>query len=181
MISTNYIRRNDYATAAPQDQFIVSLLKYHIQQALSNYAKPTNSEARALDVGCGSQPFRSDLEALHYSYTSLDAEQNSEDSVDIICLIDQPLLPETLKDKQFDFILCTEVMEHVAKVVEQGGHDERVVSAVTQGTGGCLEGVLPLVDRLAAIFRVTLLGEHSHNRRHWVVCHRRHRSSHFFA
>jgi SAM-dependent methyltransferase len=114
MISTNYIRRNDYATAAPQDQFIVSLLKYHIQQALSNYAKPTNSEARALDVGCGSQPFRSDLEALHYSYTSLDAEQNSEDSVDIICLIDQPLLPETLKDKQFDFILCTEVMEHVA-------------------------------------------------------------------
>ena len=74
-----------------------------------------------------------------------------------------------------------QVMEHVAKVVEQGGHDERVVSAVTQGTGGCLEGVLPLVDRLAAIFRVTLLGEHSHNRRHWVVCHRRHRSPHVFC
>lgn len=114
MISTNYVRRNDYATAAPQDRFIVSLLRYHIHNVLSNYGKPIKANSCALDVGCGSQPFRQDLEALSYSYISLDAEQNSEKTVNIVCPIDQPLPPEALTEGEFDFILCTEVMEHVA-------------------------------------------------------------------
>lgn len=114
MMFTSYVRRADYEEAPPQDRFIVTLLRKGIQEVFSNYAKPEKVSPRALDVGCGSQPFRRDLEALGYSYISLDAEQNLEETVDIVCLIDQPLSLKTIEYGEFDFILCTEVMEHVA-------------------------------------------------------------------
>src|SRR5919199_1880256 len=109
-----HIQRIEYSATSPQDQFIVQLLRKHIEQILSTYAKPTSPLSRALDVGCGRQPFRKDLEALGYTYMSLDAKQNLEETVDIVYEIDQPLTPEVIKQGTFDFILCTEVMEHVA-------------------------------------------------------------------
>ena len=113
MISTTYIRRSNYETIVPQDKFIVSLLRHYIEQILSSYAKSTSLNPRALDVGCGQQPFRKDLEALGYTYNSIDAEQNPEKSVDLVCKIDRPLPPEMTSLGTFNFILCTEVMEHV--------------------------------------------------------------------
>jgi SAM-dependent methyltransferase len=113
MFSTNYVRRKDYGTASPQDEFIVSLLRHHIEEILPTYAKSSSLNPRALDVGCGSQPFRKNLEILGYTYTSIDAEQNPENSVDVVCRIDQPLPSEAIANGTFDFILCTEVMEHV--------------------------------------------------------------------
>jgi SAM-dependent methyltransferase len=109
-----HIQRSDYQAAPPQDQFIVQLLREHIEQILHTYAKPTALQPRVLDVGCGRQPFRKDLEALGYTYISLDAQQNPEESVDIVCEIDKPLPSEFINHGTFDFILCTEVMEHVA-------------------------------------------------------------------
>lgn len=108
----NIVQRPGYEPAGPQEEFIVPLLRGHIEQILSTYAKPTSLNPRALDVGCGRQPFRQNLEALGYKYTSIDVQQNPEGSVDMVCQIDQPLPPEITGT--FDFIFCTEVMEHVA-------------------------------------------------------------------
>ncbi len=109
------LQRHDYESVGPKEQFIVPLLRWHIEQVLSTYGKPSSLSSRALDVGCGLQPFRKNLEALGYFYRSIDAQQNSEGSVDVVCEIDQPLPSEIFNYGSFDFILCTEVMEHVAE------------------------------------------------------------------
>ena len=108
------VERPDYEPAWPQEQFIVPLLRQHIEYALNTYADPAPLKGRVLDVGCGRQPFRKTLESLGYSYTSLDAQQNPENSVDLICAIDEPLPMEFTSYGPFHLILCTEVMEHVA-------------------------------------------------------------------
>lgn len=108
------VERPNYKPAALQEEFIVPLLRSHIEQVLSRYAKPTSSKPRVLDVGCGRQPFRKELEVLGYKYSGIDAQQNPESSVDIVCEIDKALPPEILSLGSFDFIFCTEVMEHIA-------------------------------------------------------------------
>ena len=67
-----------------------------------------------LDVGCGHQPFRTHLESSGGRYTSLDAQQNPEKTVDFVGAIDDDLSAGLLEIGPFDFILCTEVLEHVA-------------------------------------------------------------------
>lgn len=120
MKTTDYLPRSEviervnYEPMYPQEKFIVPLLRQHIEEILSTYAKPTSINPRALDVGCGRQPFRKHLEALGYIYSSTDAQQSPEESVDVVCAIDQPLPSELTRSGPFDFIFCTEVMEHVA-------------------------------------------------------------------
>jgi SAM-dependent methyltransferase len=111
---TGLERRSDYELAPPADLFMLRLLKNNIELILSNYASnPLSKRPRALDVGCGNQPFRKNLEDLGYAYFGIDVEQNSNKTVDIVCAIDRPLPPKILEKSEFDFILCTEVMEHV--------------------------------------------------------------------
>ncbi len=116
----NHLKRSTTAARAnyepewPQEQFIVPLLRQRIEVAISTYATPALVEGRALDVGCGRQPFRKALEFRGYSYTSVDVKQNPEGVVDIVCAIDKPLPVELTSQGLFDFVLCTEVMEHVA-------------------------------------------------------------------
>jgi SAM-dependent methyltransferase len=123
--------RVNYEPAGPQEQFIVPLLRWHIEQVLANYAALPPPGARVLDVGCGRQPFRKTLESLGYSYTGIDVQQNPENTVDVICAIDEPLPEWLISCGPFHFVLCTEVMEHVADwdrafknlaaLMEQGG------------------------------------------------------------
>ena len=110
----NIIERANYEPAWPQEQFMVPLLRQHIENALNTYATPAPLEGRALDVGCGRQPFRKELESIGYSYTGVDVQQNPEGMVDIICAIDEALPVELTINGRFNFVLCTEVMEHVA-------------------------------------------------------------------
>jgi SAM-dependent methyltransferase len=110
----NVVERPDYKPVAPQEQFIVPLLRQHIEDALNTYATPAPSEGHVLDVGCGRQPFREKLESIGYSYTGVDVQQNPEGTVDVICAIDQPLPVALTSRDPFHSILCTEVMEHVA-------------------------------------------------------------------
>jgi SAM-dependent methyltransferase len=51
------------------------------------------------------------LEEIGYSYCGVDA--NATDAPDIVCAIDEALPPELLQRGPFDFVLCTEVLEHV--------------------------------------------------------------------
>lgn len=110
----NIIERQDYKPAWPQEEFMVTLLRRYIEEILFTYCQPVTSNSRVLDVGCGRQPFRINLEKLGYIYSSLDAQQNPESSVNIVCQIDKILPPQMIDLGCFDFIFCTEVLEHVA-------------------------------------------------------------------
>lgn len=113
-LRTEVLRRADYISLCPQETFIVPLLKRHIESLLSIYAVPSIKLSRALDVGCGRQPFRNILETSGYTYISLDVTQTPENTVDHIGAIDETP-SDALRDcGQFQFVLCTEVLEHVA-------------------------------------------------------------------
>ena len=113
MTSSKSPRRSDYSFYAPQEAFIVPLLKQHIERVLSEHLKPIKISDRVLDVGCGEQPFRKQLKDLGYTYTGIDVSQNSQETVDVICKIDQSLPNELMELGSFELIFCTEVMEHV--------------------------------------------------------------------
>ena len=109
------IERPDYRPAWPQEQFIVPLLQKHIVNALNTYASNPKPAARVIDIGCGRQPFRKDLEHLGYTYVGLDVKQNPEETVDFVAEIDADFLDSEPSLGTFDFVLCTEVLEHVAQ------------------------------------------------------------------
>ena len=104
------IERATYTPALPVEEFIVPLLRSRIAPILE--ALPA-SEGQVLDVGCGRQPFRHLFEARGYTYVGTDA-QNPLGIVDIVAEIDKDLPAALLARGPFDFILCTEVLEHVA-------------------------------------------------------------------
>lgn len=81
-------------------------------------------EATLLDIGSGSQPYRRVIEKMHIKYTAHDFSEYSEElrtkyfglhnsenpqnKPEIVCdVLDIPL------HLSFDFVLCTEVLEHV--------------------------------------------------------------------
>lgn len=99
---------------SPGEEFIVPLLRREIENCIARYANPPRGAAKAIDVGCGGQPFRGLLEQIGYSYCGVDAS-SADASVDFVCAIDEPLPEKLLLQGPFDFLLCTEVMEHVAE------------------------------------------------------------------
>jgi SAM-dependent methyltransferase len=108
-------QRPQYVPSAPREEFIVPLLKRNIEETLEKYGNHSGfAGAKLLDLGCGRQPFRQKLEALGYEYKGADVKQNPEGSVNYICEIDKELPLELLDTQPFNFIFCTEVMEHVA-------------------------------------------------------------------
>ena len=107
-------QRDTYLPSWPPERFIVPLLARRIAEVFEQYRQQPGAGGRALDAGCGMQPFRAMLVDSGYLYTSMDAIQNRAGAVDWIAPLDGPL-PEALRNGPlFDFILCTEVMEHVA-------------------------------------------------------------------
>lgn len=97
----------------------MGLLRPAIERGLERHAV---RGGRALDVGCGGQPFRAKIEALGMRYTSLDTQSQPGMTTDFLCAIDGSLPaglqagsgPGGVGSGVFDFVLCTEVMEHVA-------------------------------------------------------------------
>lgn len=94
-----------------QDSFLVPILNSEITRILKEHPATTVG-GRALDAGCGRQPFRNLIESLGYKYFGLDVEQTPENSVDFISSFGEPISAGTTGT--FDLILCTEVLEHVA-------------------------------------------------------------------
>jgi SAM-dependent methyltransferase len=107
-------RRGAYLPTSSREQFIVTLLRNGIDVALRDFAAPLGPGKKVLDVGCGEQPLRSILRDMGFVYTGVDVQQNKAATVDFVTPIDQPLPAELQAAGPFDFIVCTEVLEHVA-------------------------------------------------------------------
>jgi len=110
--SSRVPRRTEYTPRSAQEAFIVPLLRARIIRALDVHL--TTRGTRVLDVGCGEQPLRADVERYGSTYTSVDVHQNAAGTVHFVAAIDSVLPPELRANGPFDFIVCTEVMEHVA-------------------------------------------------------------------
>ena len=105
-------RKNYGALLGEQEFFVTPLLKKSIDELLEFVGKPP-SGSKVLDIGAGECPLRGKLEALGYSYSSLDIEQNSAGSIHYLARIDRDL-PEALSlAGGFDLLILTEVLEHV--------------------------------------------------------------------
>jgi SAM-dependent methyltransferase len=106
--------RTTYAPNLPEEEFIVPLLRREIRSCVKNYATPARGAAKAVDIGCGGQPFRALLEEAGYSYCAVDVNPDGGPPVDVVCAADERLPDELLQRGPFDFLLCTEVLEHAA-------------------------------------------------------------------
>src|SRR5215831_16368613 len=87
--------RTRYAPNLPQEEFIVPLLRREIESCIARFATPVMGTARAVDIGCGGQPFRNLLEEIGYSYCGVDVNAEGGPPVDVVCAADEPL-PEAL-------------------------------------------------------------------------------------
>jgi SAM-dependent methyltransferase len=106
--------RTRYAPNLPQEEFIVPLLRREIESCIQRFATPARGAAKAVDIGCGGQPFRALLEQVGYSYCGIDVNPDGGPDVDVVCAADEPIPDELRRRGPFDFLLCTEVVEHVA-------------------------------------------------------------------
>jgi SAM-dependent methyltransferase len=87
--------------------FVIKHLQPFIQTSIDRYII---AESVVADVGCGEQPFRQLIETKGGKYIGIDIAQNSQNTVDVISSAASVALP----DNSVDFILCTEVIEHIA-------------------------------------------------------------------
>jgi SAM-dependent methyltransferase len=106
------IERANYVPAFPVEEFIVPLLRAKIVAILESLPIPPGT-SQVLDVGCGRQPFRELFAQRGFTYVSTDA-QDPLGIVDYVAEIDRELPATLVARGPFDFILCTEVLEHVA-------------------------------------------------------------------
>jgi len=106
--------RSDYEPVTSDELFMVPLLKNNIYKYLDEYTPIANQSKRMLDIGCGRQPFRSYFENKGFNYFGLDVIQQKNIPVDYLCSLEEPLPDNLLKAEPFDFVLCLEVLEHVA-------------------------------------------------------------------
>jgi SAM-dependent methyltransferase len=104
------VERGAYVPNLPVEEFMVPVLETAIRTVLEDL--PEGPHFRVLDAGCGGQPFRLVFEANTNSYSSCDAS-DPIGIVDHIAELDRELPASLLEAPPFDFILCSEVLEHV--------------------------------------------------------------------
>ena len=107
------LRRKAYVANHSGEEFIVPLIKNSIDKLIEEYKEKIVGK-KVIDIGSGSQPFRAALENAGGTYSSMDIEQHFETQTDFSGGIDQELCGAVLDAGPFSFILCTEVLEHVA-------------------------------------------------------------------
>lgn len=80
------------------DKFVIQMARRHDKQ-----------EKKLLDIGAGNSPYKKYFRNIQYS--TQDIRQNKDNTIDVIGDINAglPIVP----DFSFDFILCTQVLEHL--------------------------------------------------------------------
>jgi SAM-dependent methyltransferase len=120
-------RRTEYTVLRRQDRWLVPLLADAIRGLIERCAREGEKGRTCLDVGCGEQPLRSQLVAAGFEYASFDVGQNAAGTVDFVGVIDGRL-PDALDERRFDLIVCTEVLEHVARWPDAFGNLARLLN-----------------------------------------------------
>ncbi len=126
------VERRVFAPGFKSETFIVPVVGEAVMGAIERYVVVAAREGKAgagveagagatvaaggkaLDVGCGGQPFRGVIEGKGFRYFGLDAHPTEGVAVDFVCAIDGELPAEVLAAGPCGFIFCTEVLEHVA-------------------------------------------------------------------
>lgn len=80
--------------------------RYAIEVFVSDSSKKIKRGQKVLDAGAGPCPYKELFSHAHYEATDFTDEHNM---MDFVCSLDK--IPQ--KDKTYDAILCTEVIEHV--------------------------------------------------------------------
>src|SRR5271154_7058355 len=76
--------RTSYEPHLPQEEFIVPLLRREIESCIACYATPPMGTAKAVDIGCGGQPFRELLRQVGYSFCGVDVNPDGGPPVDVL-------------------------------------------------------------------------------------------------
>jgi SAM-dependent methyltransferase len=95
------------------EKIMLKIMRLEIEKALQFLFASATGSAKVLDVGCGDQPLKDSIQSAGHKYFSLDVRQNNGGNVDFICAIDGTLPDDLMQNKPFDFVICTEVLEHV--------------------------------------------------------------------
>jgi SAM-dependent methyltransferase len=106
-------RRSDYSRTNRRDRHVVPIIRSFVRESLQNFSAQASGDV-AMDIGCGEQPFRVDIERAGYRYLGMDLHQNAQGNVDFIGAIDLPLQTASQLAGTIALLLCTEVLEHVA-------------------------------------------------------------------
>ncbi len=107
-VRSNVLRRRKYTASLVRDSyFVVKHLERFITRVIRQYVQ---ERSKVVDVGCGEQPMRYDIESRGASYIGIDIAQNYQNTVDVIATATEA----PLVDGCFDVVLCIEVLEHVS-------------------------------------------------------------------
>jgi hypothetical protein len=115
------MRKTHYNPSGTQESFLIPLLAFEINYLLREISgsllssgNPHN-QFRALDCGCGNQPFRDTIISYGFEYEALDVVQNSFGNVNYVCALDSSAKDfKSAVTKNYSLILATEVLEHVS-------------------------------------------------------------------
>jgi SAM-dependent methyltransferase len=99
-------RRVAYEPASLEETFMVPLLGRALDEVIPS------GTGRAIDIGCGGQPLRALIEERGWDYAGLDVVASPGIELDHVAPIDAEDFPEI---GRFDLLVCTEVLEHVAR------------------------------------------------------------------
>lgn len=127
--------RVSYDDDAGRDRWEVRIVNAWIRATVPRVLA-TVSPGPVIDAGCGEQPFRALVEANARQYVGMDIVQNSSHSV--VMLSDLESVPAA--GPRYPFVLCTEVLEHVADIDRSFAGLRRLTAP-----GGCVVLTVPFM------------------------------------
>ena len=105
-------------------KFLMMSFYYQIDRFVIKVAKEYDRKGKKLlDVGSGIGPYRKYFKKL--KYLSQDVEQNQEGSIDYVADLNQGL--GKIKTASFDYVLCTQVLEHLKEPSKVFKEFERIL------------------------------------------------------
>ncbi len=130
-----FAHRSTYGEDAGRDRWEVRLVNRWVRGTVPRLLAVA-PPGPVVDAGCGEQPFRSLIEAQARQYVGMDAVQNSTRTVAM--LSDLENVPAA--GPAFPFVLCTEVLEHVADIDRSFAGLRRLTAP-----GGCVVLTVPFM------------------------------------